>query len=159
MKYDNRYQDLMWELVNHLDAQSDTEEVPVAAMVLNPNLEMLSLATNQRINQKDASAHAEIEAIRQAGKKINNWRLDDYTILVTLEPCMMCAGAILQSRISRVVFGAYETKSGFLISKVNPIREVRPQLEIIGGVLEQECAEVLSKWFKKHRSSEDILEI
>jgi tRNA(adenine34) deaminase len=117
MKPAKRYSDLMSELLKELAEMSNSVDVPVGALVLDKNLEVIAKSFNNRVENNDPTAHAEIEAIRIAGQKMNNWRLDDCTLLVTLEPCQMCSGAILQSRISRDVFGAFEPKTGFLVSK------------------------------------------
>jgi tRNA(adenine34) deaminase len=117
MKPAKRYSDLMGELLKELAEMSNSVDVPVGALVLDKNLDVIAKSFNNRVEKNDPTAHAEIEVIRIAGQKLNNWRLDDCTLLVTLEPCQMCSGAILQSRISRVVFGAFEPKTGFLVSK------------------------------------------
>jgi tRNA(adenine34) deaminase len=127
----------------------------VGAFVLDKNLEVIAKSFNNRVEKNDPTAHAEIEAIRIAGQELNNWRLDDCTLLVTLEPCQMCSGAILQSRISRVVFGAFEPKTGFLVSR-NSHTENK-NIEIISGVMEEESSKILSNWFRDKRSNKDMI--
>jgi tRNA(adenine34) deaminase len=108
------------------------------------------MSTNQRELTADPSAHAEICVLREVGKKRSNWNLEDLTLFVTLEPCMMCAGAILQARISRVVFGAFNTEVSS-ISTIELLREGNSQLEVVGGIRDEKCSLVLSKWFSKQR--------
>ena len=155
MKPAKQYADLMSELLEELAEMSNSVDVPVGALVLDKNLEVIAKSFNQRVETNDPTAHAEIEAIRIAGQKLNYWRLDDCTLLVTLEPCQMCSGAILQSRISRVVFGAFEPKTGFLVSR-NSLSE-NPNIEIISGVMAEESSKILSNWFQDKRSNQDMI--
>ena len=152
MKPAERYFELMKSLVLEMDEFNLDQDVPVLALVLDKDLNVVSKGENKRLQLNDPVAHAEIQALQQAGKIINNWRLDDHTLLSTLEPCQMCAGAILQSRIKRVVFGAHEPKSGSITSVSSWFREDNPQIEIVGGVLEKEISEILSKWFSGQRN-------
>ena len=152
MKPAERYFELMKSLVLEMDEFNLEQDVPVLALVLDKDLNVVSKGENKRLQLNDPVAHAEIQALQQAGKKINNWRLDNCTLLSTLEPCQMCAGAILQSRIKRVVFGAHEPKSGSITSVSSWFREDNPQIEIVGGVLEKEISEILSKWFSGQRN-------
>jgi len=128
-------------------------EVPVGAIVVKNN-EIIGHGYNSSILLNDASAHAEIIAIRNAGKKIKNHRLINACIYVTLEPCSMCYGAITQARISKVFFGAYDFKTGVCGSCDNHTEKTyfnhRPELE--GGILETECSEILSDFFKSKRN-------
>jgi tRNA(adenine34) deaminase len=151
MKPAERYFELMNSLVLEMNEFNLQQDVPVLALVLDNDLNVVAKGENKRLQLNDPVAHAEIQALQQAGKVINSWRLDDHTLLSTLEPCQMCAGAILQSRIKRVVFGAHEPKSGSITSVSNWFREDNPQIEIIGGVLEKEISEILSKWFSEQR--------
>ena len=151
MKLAERYFELMNSLLLEMNYFNLQQDVPVLALVLDKDLNVVSKGENKRLQLNDPVAHAEIQALQQAGKILNNWRLDDHTLLSTLEPCQMCAGAILQSRIKRVVFGAYEPKSGSITSVSNWFRDENPQIEIIGGVLEKEISEKLSKWFSNQR--------
>jgi tRNA(adenine34) deaminase len=155
MKPTKQYSDLMSELLKDLAEMSNSVDVPVGALVLDKNLEVIAKSFNNRVENNDPTAHAEIEAIRLAGQKLNNWRLDDCTLIVTLEPCQMCSGAILQSRISRVVFGAFEPKTGFLVSKNS--HSENTNIEIISGVMEEESAKILSNWFQDKRSNKDMI--
>ena len=128
-------------------------DVPVGALIVNEAGEILSSGKNEREKGNDPTAHAEIVAIKKASEKIGSWRLDDLTLIVTLEPCVMCAGAILQSRIKRLVFGAFDQKAGAVGSSLDVIRDTRAlsKVEVISGVLEDECAKLLTDFFKGKR--------
>ena len=128
-------------------------DVPVGALLLDPAGSVISTAVNKRELERDPTAHAEIVAIREGGLALNNWRLDGYTLVVTLEPCAMCAGAILQSRISRLVFGAWDEKAGAVGSVVDLIRDPRAlsKVEVISGVLADRSSELLKEFFAQAR--------
>ena len=132
---------------------ADKGDVPVGAIVVNETGEILGTGQNLREQSNDPTAHAEVIAIRQAAEKIGSWRLDDLTLVVTLEPCAMCAGAILQSRIKRLVFGAWDEKAGAVGSVMDVIRDPRAltKIEVISGIMEKECSEVLSEFFNIKR--------
>ena len=141
---------IMDGLLQYLESKNSTTEVPVVAGLYDNDLELLAMSTNKRESTGDPSAHAEICVLREVGQKRGNWNLEGLTLFVTLEPCLMCAGAILQARISRVVFGAFNTEisSG---STIELLRAGNAQLEVVGGVREEKCSLVLSKWFSKQR--------
>jgi tRNA(adenine34) deaminase len=128
-------------------------DVPVGALIVNEAGEIVSLGKNEREKDNDPTAHAEILAIKRAGEKLGSWRLDELTLIVTLEPCVMCAGAILQSRIKRLVFGAFDQKAGAVGSSLDVIRDVRAlsKVEVVSGVLEKECAKLLTDFFATKR--------
>ena len=132
---------------------ADKGDVPVGAIVVNEAGEILGTGQNLREQSNDPTAHAEVIAIRQAGEKIGSWRLDDLTIVVTLEPCAMCAGAIAQSRIKRLVFGAWDEKAGAVGSVMDVIRDPRAltKVEVVAGIMEKECSEVLRDFFNSKR--------
>ncbi len=132
---------------------ADKGDVPVGAIVVNEAGEILGTGQNLREQSNDPTAHAEVIAIRQAAEKIGSWRLDDLTIVVTLEPCAMCAGAIAQSRIKRLVFGAWDEKAGAVGSVMDVIRDPRAltKVEVIAGIMEKECSQVLSDFFNTKR--------
>ena len=132
---------------------ADKGDVPVGAIVVNEAGEILGTGQNLREQSNDPTAHAEVIAIRQAAEKIGSWRLDDLTIVVTLEPCAMCAGAIAQSRIKRLVFGAWDEKAGAVGSVMDVIRDPRAltKVEVVTGIMEKECSEVLSNFFNTKR--------
>ena len=131
-----------------------TGDVPVGALIVNEVGEILSSGKNEREKDNDPTAHAEIVAIRRAGEKLGSWRLDDLTLIVTLEPCVMCAGAILQSRIKRLIFGAFDKKAGAVGSSLDVIRDARAlsKVEVVSGVLEDECGQLLKDFFINKRS-------
>ena len=128
-------------------------EVPVGAVLVS-NQEVIATGHNQPIAQHDPSAHAEITALRAAGLGLSNYRLPDTTLYVTLEPCMMCCGAIMHARVSRVVYGAADAKTGCVHSVMNLFDN--PQLNhhtmVEGGVLADECAQLLKDFFKERRA-------
>jgi tRNA(adenine34) deaminase len=134
------------------DAASHND-VPVGALVVNEHGEILGTGHNLREESNDPSAHAEIVAMRNAASKISNWRMDDLTMIVTLEPCAMCAGAISQSRFKRLVFGAWDEKAGAVGSVWDVIRDQRTlnKVEVVSGVLEKECSAILTNFFEEKR--------
>ncbi|WP_405187236.1 tRNA adenosine(34) deaminase TadA [Streptomyces anulatus] len=125
-------------------------DVPVGAVVLGPDGAELAAAHNEREATGDPTAHAEILALRRAAETHGEWRLTGCTLVVTLEPCTMCAGALVQSRIDRVVYGARDEKAGAAGSLWDVVRDRRlnHRPEVIGGVLEDECAEQLTAFFR-----------
>ena len=129
------------------------EDVPVGAIVINELGEVLGTGHNLREEINDPTAHAEIVAMRNAASKIGNWRMDELTMIVTLEPCAMCAGAISQSRFKRLVFGAWDEKAGAVGSVWDLIRDQRNlnKVEVITGVLEKKCSEILTNFFEGKR--------
>ena len=131
----------------------DGGDVPVGAIVLNQNNEVIATGVNQRELMSNPVAHAEIVALQKAASAIGDWRLDNCTLVVTLEPCAMCAGAIAQSRISKLVFGAWDEKAGAVGSQWDLLRDPRQiyKPEVVSGVLEAECAELLTDFFRKKR--------
>jgi tRNA(adenine34) deaminase len=132
---------------------ADKGDVPVGAIVVNEAGEILGTGQNLREQNNDPTAHAEIVALRNASEKFGSWRLADLTIVVTLEPCAMCAGAILQSRIKRLVFAAWDEKAGAVGSVMDVIRDPRAltKVEVITGIMEKECSEVLKDFFNTKR--------
>jgi tRNA(adenine34) deaminase len=126
-------------------------EVPVGAVVVRGD-DVIAAAMNDRENGKDATAHSELLAIRLACEKLGRWRLEDCELYVTLEPCPMCAGAIINARIGRVVYGAKDANGGAFDSVIN-LRSypLCAKPEVIGGVMERECAGVLSEFFARKR--------
>ena len=128
-------------------------DVPVGAVVLDPTGAVVGRGHNRREAAHDPTAHAEVLAIRDAASSVGTWRLDDCTLVVTLEPCAMCAGAILQARIPRLVFGAWDQKAGAAGSRWDLVRDARgaAPVEVFAGVLEDECAEPLTEFFESRR--------
>jgi len=129
-------------------------EVPVGAVVVKDG-RVVGVGFNQPIGQQDPTAHAEIAALRDAASRLGNYRLPDCQLYVTLEPCVMCVGAIMHARIARVVFGAPDPKTGAAGSVINLFAESRlnHHTEIVGGVLAEECGALLSSFFAKRRAS------
>ncbi len=130
----------------------DIDEVPIGCVIVQ-NKKIIARGYNRRNTDKNTLAHAELTAIRKASRKTGDWRLEDCTIYVTLEPCQMCAGAIVQSRMKRVVIATMNTKAGCAGSVLNllQMKEFNHQAEITRGVLETECSEMLSQFFRELR--------
>ena len=147
------YQSLIQQAISIAQEVKSSGDVPVGALIVNDAGEIVSFGKNEREKDNDPTAHAEIVAIRNASEKIDSWRLDDLTLIVTLEPCVMCAGAILQSRLKRLVFGAFDQKAGAVGSSLDVIRDVRAlsKVEVVSGVLEKECAKLLTDFFATKR--------
>ena len=130
-----------------------TGDVPVGAVVLDASGTVIARGRNRREADGDPTAHAEIVAIRAAARSVGEWRLDGLTLVVTLEPCTMCAGAITAARLSRVVFGAADPRAGAVGSLWDVVRDQRlaPVPEVIGDVLADECLNVIRRFFSEHR--------
>ena len=140
---------------NALDLALDSarrNEVPVGALIVAGGT-IVAATTNRTVRDQDSTAHAELLAIREASAKLERWRLDDCTLYVTLEPCAMCAGAIVLSRMRRVVFGAWDDKAGMAGSVSDLLRHHRlnHRPEVKGGVLAEECAAMLTEFFRGQR--------
>ena len=127
-------------------------EVPVGAVVVRDGA-VIARAANRTVRDQDPTAHAEVLALREASRVLSRWRLDDCTLVVTLEPCAMCAGALVLSRVARVVFGAWDEKAGMVGSVGDLLRHPRlnHRPEVVAGVLADECAAVLSGFFGARR--------
>jgi tRNA(adenine34) deaminase len=134
-------------------AAIDSGDVPVGAVILDPSGTVIARGRNRREADGDPTAHAEIVAIRAAARSAGEWRLDGLTLVVTLEPCTMCAGAITAARLSRVVFGATDPRAGAIGSLWDVVRDQRlaPVPEVIGEVLADECLNVIRRFFSEHR--------
>ncbi|MBU3643370.1 MAG: nucleoside deaminase [Candidatus Nanopelagicaceae bacterium] len=134
-------------------AASASGDVPVGAIILNKDNEVIATGANQREMSHNPVAHAEIIAIQKAASAIGNWRLDDCTLVVTLEPCAMCAGAIAQARIPKLIFGAWDEKAGAVGSQWDLLRDPRQlhKPEVIAGVMAEECAALLAEFFQEKR--------
>ncbi|MEY3606180.1 MAG: tRNA-specific adenosine deaminase [Actinomycetota bacterium] len=132
---------------------SQQGDVPVGAVVLNAKGEVVGRGFNSREAENDPLSHAEVVALREAAITNGSWRLDDHTLVVTLEPCTMCAGAAVQARIGRIVFGAFDEKAGAVGSLWDVVRDRRlpHRPEVVSGVLADECGAILSEFFKAHR--------
>jgi len=134
-------------------AAGESGDVPVGAVVLSTAGEVIGAGRNLRQVEHDPSAHAEIVAIRAAASSLGSWRLDGCTLVVTLEPCLMCAGAVLQARIPRIVLGAWDAKAGATGSQWDVVRDARigSKVEVISGVRADECADLLAEFFEARR--------
>lgn len=143
----------MEKLLEELKNTKNLEEVPIAALIIdNTSKEILALTTNQNKKLHDATAHAEVLAIRKACQLINNYRLTNHSLFVTLEPCPMCAGAILNARIPKLYFGAFDTKYGAVENKAQIFHKKYPHnIEVYGGIYEKECQEVMQNFFRSKR--------
>lgn len=141
----------MYEALLEAKKAAEENEVPVGAVIVKDG-EIIARGRNMREKKQNPLSHAEIEAINEASKKLNSWHLDDCELYVTLEPCPMCTGAIINSRIKTVIFGAYDLKAGCMDSVINlcdyPFNH---KVEIYGGICEEECAEILTEFFEKLR--------
>ena len=147
------FEALMQQAISLAKDAAAHDDVPVGALVVNELGEVLGTGHNLREESNDPTAHAEMVAMRNAALNIGNWRMDELTIIVTLEPCAMCAGAISQSRFKRLVFGAWDEKAGAVGSVWDVIRDQRNlnKVEVITGVLEKECSEILTNFFEGKR--------
>jgi tRNA(adenine34) deaminase len=148
--------DLQWmdSALSEARAAADAGEVPVGAVIVRGG-ELVSRASNRTIRDQDPTAHAESLAIRDAAAKLESWRLEGCTLYVTLEPCAMCAGAIVLARVDRVVFGAWDEKAGMAGSVGDLLRHPRlnHRPEVLGGVRGEECAALLSQFFQSRRAN------
>ena len=147
-----------WDSAMHLAleearAATSTYDVPVGALVLDPAGGVIGRGHNAREACADPTAHAEMLALREAAGSLGQWRLDGCTLVVTLEPCTMCAGAVVLSRLDRLVFGAYDAKAGAVGSLWDVVRDRRlnHRPEVVGGVLAAECASLLDDFFAHQR--------
>jgi tRNA(adenine34) deaminase len=144
-------EDLMRSAIAVAKSALKTADVPVGALIVDGENNIIATGYNEREAHQDPTAHAEIVAIRRAAQKLGTWRLAECRLVVTLEPCAMCAGAIAQSRIGTLVFGAWDEKAGAVGSVWDVLRDPRAihKMEVIGGVLEAECAELLTNFFRE----------
>ena len=140
------------------DKAEQSGEIPVGAVLVKDGV-VLGEGWNQSIQLNDPSAHAEMIAIRQAAEKIGNYRLIDCTLYVTLEPCAMCAGLLVHSRVKRLVFGAKDAKTGAAGSVLDIVRHpvLNHQLDVMDGPLAQQCADKLSEFFRRRRAEQKAL--
>ena len=147
------YKQLMQQAIEFAKSAESFDDVPVGALIVNEQGEVLATGHNLREKDNDPTAHAEIIAIKNASNKIGDWRLDDLTLVVTLEPCVMCAGAIAQSRMKRLVFGAFDEKAGAVGSIWDVLRDPRAlnRPEVVSGVLADQCALLLKDFFNTKR--------
>jgi tRNA(adenine34) deaminase len=147
------YKELMQQALLLAKDAANHGDVPVGAIIVDEKGAVIGRGKNERVKNNDPLAHAEIVAIKDAASKLSNWRFDQLTLIVTLEPCAMCAGAIAQSRFERLVFGSFDEKAGAAGSMWDLIRDARAltQIEVVSGVLEYDCSEILKLFFLKYR--------
>ena len=132
------------------EANNSDKDVPVGAVLVFNN-EIIAKAHNCKELENDATSHAEIIVIKEASRKIKNWRLNNTVLYITLEPCPMCAAAILYSRIPKIVFGAYDSLYGAFGSAINMCDLIKFNPEIIGGILEEDCSRILKDFFRNRK--------
>jgi len=152
MNWSGQDEKFMRAAIREAKIAAAVDEVPVGAVVVR-NGEIIGAGLNRSIQDADPTAHAEIVALRAAAKYEDNYRLVDATLYVTLEPCAMCVGAMLQARIARLVFGAYDEKAGAAGSVVDLCdhRSLNHRIEVNGGLLDEKCAALLRNFFEKRR--------
>ncbi|MDR2756509.1 MAG: tRNA adenosine(34) deaminase TadA [Planctomycetaceae bacterium] len=152
-RYDPSHEHFMRFALQEAQHAAEENEVPVGAVILHRELRMIASAHNQREQLHDPTAHAEMIAITQAAEALRSWRLDDCILYVTLEPCSMCAGAILQARIPTVVYGAVDPKAGAVDSLFSLLGDSRlnHRCEVISGVLAESCGAILTEFFQHQR--------
>tara|TARA_Y100000296_G_C5074062_1_gene206393 strand:+ start:155 stop:613 length:459 start_codon:yes stop_codon:yes gene_type:complete len=145
----------MKQALQEADHAAKDGEVPIGACILDPSGKIIASAGNKKEGPNNPIGHAEIRAIEKACAEIGDWRLNGHTLVVTLEPCVMCMGAIWQSRVSHVVFGAYDAKGGALSLGYDIYKDKRlnHQFSIMGGIEHYNCSQVLSRFFREKRSS------
>jgi len=151
--YEASFEPAMRAALAEAAAAARTADVPVGAVVLDAHGEVVARGRNRREADGDPTAHAEIVAIRAAARAVGSWRLDGLTLVVTLEPCTMCAGAITVARLSRLVYGAADPRAGAVGSLWDVVRDQRltPVPEVIGGVLADECLKIIRTFFAERR--------
>lgn len=151
MTEDEKY---MKEALRQAKKAEALEEVPIGCVIVQ-NGKIIARGYNRRNTDKNTLSHAELNAIRKASKKTGDWRLEDCTMYITLEPCQMCAGAIVQARIGRVVIGAMNPKAGCAGSVLNLLEypQFNHQVEVERGILERECSEMLTEFFQQLREN------
>ena len=132
---------------------ADAGEVPVGAMIVGPDGDMLARGQNRVLRDSDPTAHAEMVALREAGKALGNYRLEGCALYVTLEPCAMCAGAMIHARIARLVYGAADPKAGAAGSVLSVLNhpQLNHQIQVTSGALAEECGEMLRQFFRQRR--------
>lgn len=153
MTFSNEDQKWMKWALKEAQKAAQVGEVPVGAVLVGP-VGLLAKAHNRRETWKTPIGHAEIIALHRASKKLQNWRLNGTTLYVTLEPCVMCAGALVLARVERIVFGALDPKGGGskTLYKITEDPRLNHQVRVDGGLMEKECSEILKTFFKKRRS-------
>lgn len=153
-------QDEFWmrKAIVAAEAARDSDEVPIGACLVDKHGELLAIAGNRTITDSDPTAHAEILVLRAAGEKIGNYRLTETTLYTTIEPCAMCAGAVVNARIERLIFGAHDIRFGAVESvfQICDHSSLNHQIEITKGVLAEECRALMQNFFRARRLVKSI---
>ena len=151
--YEASFEPAMRAALAEAQAATTTGDVPVGAVILDAAGAIIARGRNRREADNDPTAHAELEAIRAAAQALGEWRLDGLTLVVTLEPCTMCAGALTSARLTRLVYGAADPRAGAVGSLWDVVRDQRlaPAPEVISGILAADCLELLRRFFTDHR--------
>ena len=147
----------MQEALKEAQKAYELDEVPIGAVVVLDG-EVIGRGYNQSISQNDPSAHAEVQALREAAKNLGNYRLNDCKVYVTLEPCLMCAGALVHARVGHLIFGAFEPKAGAIKShlQVQGLGFLNHQFEVTSGIEEEQCSVLLSGFFSEKRKKQKL---
>ena len=153
-------QDRFWmrKAIEAAESARDLDEVPIGACLIGDNDEILAIASNRTITASDPTAHAEILVLREAASKIGNYRLTETTLYTTIEPCAMCAGALINARVKRLVFGAHDIRFGAVESvfRICDSGSLNHQIEITSGVLAEDCRKLMQNFFRSKRNAKAI---
>jgi tRNA(adenine34) deaminase len=149
----SEFEELMWLALEQARLAAASDDVPVGAVVIDSTGALIGVGHNAREASADPTAHAEVVALRAAAASLGSWRLTGCTLIVTLEPCTMCAGALVMARVSRLVFGAFDDKAGAVGSLWDVVRDRRlnHRPEVVSGVLAAECGSLLREFFERSR--------
>ena len=152
LNYMNQNEIYMLEALKEAELAAQEDEVPIGCVIVKNN-QIIARAHNQRDKSNNPLGHAETLAIKKASEVLNDWQLVDTELYVTIEPCLMCAGAIIQSRIGKVIYGAPDLKGGAFGSSLNVLdaKNINHRPEVVGGILEKECTEIIKSYFKSKR--------
>ena len=152
LNYMNQNEIYMLEALKEAELAAQEDEVPIGCVIVKDN-QIIARAHNQRDKSNNPLGHAETLAIKKASEVLNDWQLVDTELYVTIEPCLMCAGAIIQSRIGKVIYGAPDLKGGAFGSSLNVLdaKNINHRPEVVGGILEKECTEIIKSYFKSKR--------
>lgn len=152
LNYMNQNEIYMLEALKEAELAAQEDEVPIGCVIVKSN-QIIARAHNQRDKSNNPLGHAETLAIKKASEVLNDWQLVGTELYVTIEPCLMCAGAIIQSRIEKVIYGAPDLKGGAFGSSLNVLdaKNINHHPEVVGGILEKECTEIIKSYFKSKR--------
>lgn len=152
----NKIEHFMRLAINEAKKALLIDEVPIGAIIVKDD-KVIARGYNHRETKQDVTSHAEIEAIKKANKRLNSWRLVDCDIYITLEPCLMCMGALIQSRVSNIYYGAKDPKGGAIESSLNALdsKNINHHPNVEGGILEKDCSEIISNYFRLKRQKKN----